>query len=147
MAIVAGFAAQTAGLLPTALLLGFRALWKQSAAAQPVSAGEPPADYSFRLQPKASSSGRLSLGDLAPGLGVQAGLANAARLPCKDENDWELAAARTQDAFQGLGHGKAVACFVTAYLLREVPQAICHTEASNAAMLHVPGCLGYRPQA
>ena len=62
------------------------------------------------------------------------------------ETEWELAGVRTQDACQGQGHGKAVASFVTAYILGELPQALCRTGASNEAMRHVAESLGYRPQ-
>ena len=62
------------------------------------------------------------------------------------ETEWELAGVRTQAAHQGQGHGKAVSSFITAYILSELPQAVCHTEASNAAMLRVAESLGYQRQ-
>jgi hypothetical protein len=58
--------------------------------------------------------------------------------------EWELAAVRTQAAHQGQGHGRAVSSFITAYILGELPEAICHTAASNTAMLHVAESLGYQ---
>ena len=57
--------------------------------------------------------------------------------------DWELAEVRTQAAARRRGHGLAVASFITAYILGERQQAICHALASTIGMQELAMKLGY----
>lgn len=59
------------------------------------------------------------------------------------ESAWELTGVRTLDAHQRKGHGKSVSVFITAYILKEKPLAVCNIENANSPMLHLAEGLGY----
>ena len=57
---------------------------------------------------------------------------------------WELAAVMTQPEYRGRGSARAVCSFATAQILAAGRTAMCHTAATNSAMLRVAESLGYR---
>lgn len=77
---------------------------------------------------------------------VQNTIVSTAAVLKHSENDWELAAVRTQEAHRRSGYGKAACTFITHYILDNLPQAVCYIAADNEPMLNLAKGLGYRVQ-
>jgi predicted GNAT family acetyltransferase len=59
------------------------------------------------------------------------------------QTHWEVAAVSTAPAFRQSGYGKAVVCFVTAYILEQGRKATILTESTNVAMLKTAESVGF----
>jgi GNAT superfamily N-acetyltransferase len=73
----------------------------------------------------------------------QGAIAALAAVWTYSETHWEVAAVSTTPAARLRGYGKAVVCFVTAYILEHGRKATILTEKTNIAMLRTAQRVGF----